>query len=81
MKFTNYVATGPAGDSVYPLGYLGPSGEVSRALLRQFTFLSNHPAYEGFLAFAFSRAVGRSLNLAKRDFSKSVRDIEILWGG
>lgn len=80
MKFTDYVVTETAGNSVDPLGYLRPSGEVSGALFRQFTVLSNHPAYQGFLAFTYSYLAGRSLNPAKRNFSRRVRDLEILWG-
>lgn len=80
MKFTEYMVTETGGNSVDPLGYLRPSGEVSGALFRQFTVLSNHPAYQGFLAFSFSHLAGRSLNPAKRDFSRRIRDLEILWG-
>ncbi|MEI8312086.1 MAG: hypothetical protein WCH98_15150 [Verrucomicrobiota bacterium] len=80
MKFADYVVTETVGNSVDPLGYLRPSGEVSGALFRQFTVLSNRPAYQGFLAFAFSHLARRSLNPAKRDFSRRFRDLEILWG-
>ena len=80
MIFSDYVITETVGNSVDPLGYLRPSGEVSGALFRQFTVLSNHPAYQGFLAFAFSNLAGRSISPAKRDFSRRVRDLEILWG-
>lgn len=80
MKFTDYVVTETAGNSVDPLGYLRPSSEVSGALFRQFTVLSNHPAYQGFLAFSFSHLAERSLKPANRDFSRRVRDLEILWG-
>ena len=80
MKFADYVVTETVGNSVDPLGYLRPSGEVSGGLFRQFTVLSNHPAYHGFLAFAFSNLAGRSVTPTKRDFSRKVRDLEILWG-
>ena len=80
VKFADYVVTETVGGSVDPLGYLKPSGEVSGALFRQFTVLSNHPAYQGFLSFAFSNLAERSLTPAKREFSRRVRDLEILWG-
>lgn len=80
MKFTDYVVTETTGNSVDPLGYLKPSGVVSGKLFRQFTVLSNHPAYQGFLAFAFSYLAGRSITPSKRDFARRVRDLEILWG-
>jgi len=80
MKFTDYVVTEIAGTSVDPLGYLKPSGVVSSKVFRQFTVLSNHPAYQGFLAFAFLYLDGRSIAPSKRDFARRVRDLEILWG-
>jgi len=80
MKFTDYVVTETTGNSVDPLGYLRPSGVVSSNVFRQFTVLSNHPAYQGFLAFAFSYLAGRSITPSKRDFARRVRDLEILWG-
>lgn len=80
MKFTDYVVTETIGNSVDPLGYLKPSGVVSSKVFRQFTVLSNHPAYQGFLAFAFSYLAGRSITPSKRDFARRVRDLEILWG-
>ncbi len=80
MKFTDYVVTETTGNSVDPLGYLKPSGVVSSKVFRQFTVLSNHPAYQGFLAFVFSYLAGRSITPSKRDFAKRVRDLEILWG-
>ncbi|OQW85977.1 MAG: hypothetical protein BWK72_19440 [Rhodoferax ferrireducens] len=80
MKFTDYVVTETTGSSVDPLGYLKPSGVVSSKVFRQFTVLSNHPAYQGFLAFAFSYLAERSITPSKRDFARRVRDLEILWG-
>lgn len=80
MKFTDYVVTETTGNSVDPLGYLKPSGVVSSKVFRQFTVLSNHPSYQGFLAFAFSYLAGRSITPSKRDFARRVRDLEILWG-
>jgi len=80
MKFTDYVVTETTGSSVDPLGYLKLSGVVSSKVFRQFTVLSNHPAYQGFLAFAFSYLAERSITPSKRDFARRVRDLEILWG-
>lgn len=80
MKFTDYVITETAGNSVDPLGYLKPSGEVSSGLFRTFTVLSNHPAYHGFLAFAFSFLEKHSLRPGHKTFPRRLRDLEILWG-
>lgn len=80
MKFTDYVVTETTGNSVDPLGYLRPIGVVSSKVFRQFTVLSNHPAYQGFLAFTFSYLAGRKITPSKRDFARRVRDLEILWG-
>jgi hypothetical protein len=80
MKFTEFVVTETAGNSVDPLGYLKPSGEVSSGLFSPFTVLTNHPAYQGFLAFAFSFLEGKSINPGDKNFPRRVRDLEILWG-
>ncbi len=80
MKFTEFVVTETAGNSVDPLGYLKPSGEVSSGLFSPFTVLTNHPAYQGFLAFAFSFLEEKSVKPGHRDFPRRVRDLEILWG-
>lgn len=80
MKFTDYVVIETSGNSVDPLGYLKPSGAVSSKVFRQFTVLSNHPSYQGFLAYVFSYLAGRSVTPSKRDFARRVRDLEILWG-
>ena len=80
MKFTDFVVTETAGSSVDPLGYLKPSGEVSSGLFRPFTVLSNHPAYQGFLAFAFSFLGKSSLKPGQKIFPRRMRDLEILWG-
>lgn len=80
MKFTDYVVTETAGESVDPLGYLKPGGALSKKVFRQFTGLSNHPSYQGFLAFAFSYLAKKSITPSKREFARRVRDLEILWG-
>lgn len=80
MMFTDFVVTETAGNSVDPLGYLKPSGEVSSGLFRPFTVLSNHPANHGFLAFAFSFLAANSLKSDQKKFPRRVRDLEILWG-
>lgn len=80
MKFTDFVITETAGNSVDPLGYLKPFGEVSSGLFRPFTVLSNHPAYQGFLAFSFSFLATNSMKPGEKSFPRQVRDLEILWG-
>lgn len=49
MKFSEYIVIESTGSSVDPLGFLRPSSAIADGLFKQFTVLSNHPAYQGFL--------------------------------
>jgi len=80
MKFSRYVALELGSSSVDPLGFLRPSGALSRQLFPQFTVLSNHPSYQGFLAFSYRFLEREGVTPAKREFARRFRDLEILWG-
>lgn len=80
MKFSYFALTESAGSSIDPLGFLTPSGALTDAIFRQFTVLSNHPAYQGFLAFAYNFLHGKGITPQRRDFAQRFRDLEILWG-
>lgn len=66
--------------SVDPLGFLKPSSALADKLFRQFTVLSNHPAYHGFLCCAYDYLRRAGVAPGRRDFSRRFRDLEILWG-
>ena len=80
MIFSQYIVLEKAPGSVDSLGFLRPSSALADNLFRQFTVLSNHPAYHGFLccAYDYLRRVGMAPG--RRDFSRRFRDLEILWG-
>lgn len=80
MYFTDYIVTESSGNSLDPLGFLRPSGEITDAIFRQFTVLSNHPAYHGFLCFVFEYLEAKGIKPGSPGFSRKFRDIEILWG-
>ncbi|MGZ8983013.1 MAG: hypothetical protein ACXW11_03545 [Methylotenera sp.] len=80
MKFSEYIVIESAGGSMDPLGYLRPSSAIADGLFRQFTVLSNHPAYHGFLSFVFLYLEGKGKRPGMKGFSEEFRDIEVLWG-
>ena len=79
MKFSEYIVIEKPGGSVDPIGMLRPSTAIADNLFNQFTVLSNHPAYHGFLCFAFGYAAEKGIKPGK-DFSRTFRDFETLWG-
>ena len=80
MNFSEYIVTEGTGSSIDPLGFLGPSSALADTLFRQFTVLSNKPAYLGFLCFAFSHLAKAGKNPGARGFSEEFRNAETLWG-
>ena len=80
MYFTDYIVTDGSGSSLDPLGFLRPSSEITDAIFKQFTVLSNHPAYQGFLCFVFGYLEEKGIKPGMPGFSRKFRDIEILWG-
>ena len=79
MIFSEYTVLEKAPSSVDPLGFLKPSSAIADKLFRQFTVLSNHPAYHGFLCYAYDY-FGRAGLIPGKTFSRRFRDIEALWG-
>lgn len=80
MKFSEYVVTENTGSSVDPLGFLRPSSALADGLFKQFTVLSNNPAYLGFLTFAFQYLASIGKRPGTKGFSEDFRDAESLWG-
>lgn len=80
MKFSDYIVIESTGNSVDPLGFLRPSSALADGMFKQFTVLSNHPAYQGFLAFAFIYLESKGKRPGTQKFSKEFRDVEVLWG-
>lgn len=80
MKFSEYIVLESAGTSVDPLGFMRPSSILTDNLFPQFTVLSNHPAYHGFLAHGLDRLTKAQKRPGKGDFSSAFRDLEVLWG-
>jgi len=80
MYFSDYIITEGTGNSLDPLGFLRPSSEITDAIFKQFTVLSNQPAYHGFLCFVFAYLEEKGIKPGMQGFSRKFRDIEILWG-
>lgn len=80
MFFSQYIIAEKVPGSVDPLGLLRPYSAIADKLFRQFTVLSNHPAYHGFLCCAYDYLHREGLSPGQRDFSRRFRDLEILWG-
>jgi hypothetical protein len=80
LIFSEYTVLEKAPSSVDPLGFLKPSSAIADKLFRQFTVLSNHPAYQGFLCYAYDYLGRAGLVPGKTEFSRRFRDIEVLWG-
>ncbi|MFC3530914.1 hypothetical protein ACFOLG_01830 [Vogesella facilis] len=80
MIFSQYIMLEKVPGSVDPLGFLKPSSALADKLFRQFTVLSNHPAYHGFLCCAYDYLRRAGVAPGQRDFSRRFRDLEILWG-
>ena len=80
LFFSKYVVLEKVQGSVDPLGFLKPSSTLADKLFRQFTILSNHPAYHGFLCCSYDYLKRSGVAPGRRDFSRRFRDLEILWG-
>lgn len=80
MKFTRYVMTENSPTSIDPLGFLRPAARLADTLFPQFTVLSNHPAYHGFLAFGYGFLAENRIYPGQREFPRAFRDLEVLWG-
>jgi hypothetical protein len=79
MMFSEYIVLENPGSSVDPLGFLRPSAALADYLFKQFTVLSNHPSYHGFLCFLYLYLEKKGIKPGK-NFSKEFRHLEALWG-
>lgn len=63
-----------------PLGFMRPYASLQDILFKQFTILSNHPAYHGILSLIFKRLAEKGWAPGKDGFAREFRKMEILWG-
>lgn len=63
-----------------PLGFLSPYTALQDMLFKQFTVLSNLPAYHGVLALVYKLLAERGVTPEHKEFSLQFRGAEILWG-
>ncbi|TXF99628.1 hypothetical protein FVD38_12210 [Massilia arenae] len=80
MKFSEYVILGRQGLLMDPLGFLSPYTALQDKLFKQFTVLSNQPAYHGVLALIYTFLAERGIAPGQKDFALQFRRAEILWG-
>lgn len=80
MIFSEYVVVEKAGVSVDPLAFLHAVNVITDRLFKQFTVLCAHPAYHGFLCFAYDYLLQEGVKRSDPDFARRFRDIEVLWG-
>lgn len=80
MYFTDFIVIENTGNSVDPLGFLRPSSFIRDGLFEQFTVLSNHPAYHGFLCYAYQLLGSKGIVPGTPRFSIEFRNVEALWG-
>ncbi|UFS72647.1 hypothetical protein LPW11_10725 [Geomonas sp. RF6] len=80
MFFSDYLVVDRAIGTVDPLGFMRPASAIADNVFKQFTVLSNHPAYHGFLCFAFAHLAESGLTPTSRDFARRFRSLEALWG-
>jgi len=80
MKFSEYVVLGRQGLMMDPLGFLSPYTALQDKLFKQFTVLSNLPAYHGVLALIYGVLADAGVTPGQKEFSLQFRRAEILWG-
>jgi hypothetical protein len=80
MKFSEYVIQGRQGMMMDPLGFLSPYSALQDKLFKQFTVLSNLPAYHGLLALIYQCLADTGTTPKKKNFSFEFRQAEIFWG-
>ncbi len=80
MKFSNYIILEKPGAFMDPLGFMKPYAALQDMLFKQFTILSNHPAYHGLLSCIFQKLETKGISPKQKDFSREFRKLEILWG-
>lgn len=80
MFLSEYVVVDTKGGFVDPLGFMRPAGAFQAGLFKQFTVLSNHPAYHGALCAIWKFLLDHGHTPDKPEFPRRFREIEIFWG-
>ncbi|MES2978007.1 MAG: hypothetical protein V4731_06255 [Pseudomonadota bacterium] len=80
MYLSEYVVVDTKGGFLDPLAFMRPASAFQAVLFRQFTGLSNHPAYHGVLCAVWKYLHDRGLSPTQPGFSRRFREIEIFWG-
>ena len=80
MYLTPYTVLPSGLDSMDPLGFLRPYAALTDALLPEFTTVTVAPACHSFLCWAVRFLSRRHLSVKDREFARSMRDLEVLWG-
>lgn len=80
MYLTPYTVLPSGLDSMDPLGFLRPYAALTDALLPEFTTVTVAPACHSFLCWAVRFLSRRHLTVKDREFARSLRDLEVLWG-
>ena len=80
MYLSEYVMVDTKGGFLDPLGFMRPASAFQASLFRQFTVLSNHPAYHGVLCSVWKYLHDMGSSPAQPGFSRKFREIEIFWG-
>ena len=80
MFLSEYVVVDTKGGFLDPLGFMRPAGAFQAVLFKQFTVLSNHPAYHGMLCAIWKFLQDNGVSPAQQGFSRKFREIEVFWG-
>lgn len=80
MKFSEYVIVEKPGVFIDPLGFLKPSRALQDTLFRQFTVLSNHPAYHGVLCAIWQSCDDAGVRPGANNHALFFRQLELFWG-
>ena len=80
MLLSEYVVVDTKGAFLDTLGFMRPAGAFQASLFKQFTVLSNHPAYHGVLCSIWRFLQDNGGSPGQPGFSRRFREVEIFWG-
>ena len=80
MKFSEYTIIAKPEQSVDPLGFTQPFGNLRSRLFPQFTVLSNSPVYHGILTLIYQVLAKKKVTPSQTGFARFFREAECLWG-
>lgn len=80
MFFSEYAILEKPGLITDPLGLSNPYSRLQDKLFRQFTVLSNYPAYHGALCLFYQMLERQGITPSRKDFAQKFRELEICWG-